>query len=174
MIPVNLRRCKPVRIRARIEEAIEWGGPSDETGKTEALWHSICSTIKIPRRFLAIEWGGPSVETGKKEVPCYDRCGTIKIIGVQVQFVLTTASLSLYMNRSSTSPRVSLKATKWGGPSDETGKTEATCHSRCDTIKIPPCSKTLSAEHSPKFCSSSSAMVTSPYKWKILERDVKQ
>jgi hypothetical protein len=32
-------------------------------------------------------------------------------------------------------------------PSDETEKTEVPCHSRCDTIKIPPCSKALSAEH---------------------------
>jgi hypothetical protein len=34
-------------------------------------------------------------------------------------------------------------------------KTKVPCHSRCDTIKIPPCSKDLSAEHRPKFCSSS-------------------
>jgi hypothetical protein len=79
-------------------------------------------------------------------------------------------------------------------------KTEVPCHSRCGTIKIPPCSKALSAEHTPKFCSPSLVMVTtlyhrlihsrvwernerqlckgdwmvtSPYKWKILERDVK-
>jgi hypothetical protein len=32
----------------------------------------------------------------------------------------------------------------------------------------------LSAEHRPKFCSPSPAMVTSPYEWKILKRDVKQ
>jgi hypothetical protein len=62
----------------------------------------------------------------------------------------------------------------WGGPSDETGKTEVLCHSRCGTIKIPFCSKALSAEHRPKFYSPSPAMVTSPCKWKILERDVKQ
>jgi Fe-S-cluster containining protein len=49
-------------------------------------------------------------------------------------------------------------------PSDETGKTEAPCHSRCGTIKIPPCSRALSAKHRPKFCSPSPAMVTSPYK----------
>jgi hypothetical protein len=63
---------------------------------------------------------------------------------------------------------------EWGGPSDETWKTEAPCHIWCGTIKIPPCSKALSAEHRPKFCSPSPAMVTSPYKWKILVRDVKQ
>jgi hypothetical protein len=40
-------------------------------------------------------------------------------------------------------------------------------------MKIPPCLKALSAEHRPKFCSPSPAMVTSPYKCKILERDVK-
>jgi hypothetical protein len=33
-----------------------------------------------------------------------------------------------------------------------TGKNEAPCHNRCGTIKIPPCSKALSAEHRPKFC----------------------
>jgi hypothetical protein len=48
-------------------------------------------------------------------------------------------------------PRVSYEATEWGSPSDETGKTEALCHSKCGTIKIPPSSKALSAEHRPKF-----------------------
>jgi hypothetical protein len=50
-------------------------------------------------------------------------------------------------------------------------------HKRCGTIKIPPCSKALSAEHRPKFCSPSLVFVmwlTSPYELKILERDVKQ
>jgi hypothetical protein len=46
------------------------------------------------------------------------------------------------------------EAPEWGGPSDETGKTEVLCHSRCGAIKIPPCSKALSAEHRPKFCST--------------------
>jgi hypothetical protein len=86
--------------------------------------------------------------------------------------------LSLYLspgqNRSSTSPCVSQESTEWDSPSDETGKTEAPCHSRCGTIKIPPCSEALSAEHRPKFCSPSPVMVTSLYKWKILERDEKQ
>jgi hypothetical protein len=50
--------------------------------------------------------------------------------------------------------------------------TDAPCQSRCGTIKNPPCSKNLSAEHRSKFCSPSLAMVTSPYKWKIHERDV--
>jgi hypothetical protein len=57
-----------------------------------------------------------------------------------------------------------IQKTEWGGPSDETRKTEVPCHSRCGTIKIPSCSKTLSAEHRPKFCSPSPAMVASPYK----------
>jgi hypothetical protein len=35
--------------------------------------------------------------------------------------------------------------TEWGGPSDETGKTEVPCHSRCGMIKIPPFSKAMSA-----------------------------
>jgi hypothetical protein len=42
------------------------------------------------------------------------------------------------------------------------------------TIKIPPCSKSFSAEYRPEFCSPSPVMATSPYKWKILEWDVKQ
>jgi hypothetical protein len=54
-----------------------------------------------------------------------------------------------------------------GGPSDETWKTEVPCHSRCATIKMPPSLKALSAEHRPKLCRPSSAMVTSPYKWQI-------
>jgi hypothetical protein len=37
---------------------------------------------------------------------------------------------------------------------------------------IPFGSKALSAEHRPKFCSPSPAMVTSPYKWNILKRDI--
>jgi hypothetical protein len=73
-------------------------------------------------------------------------------------------------------PLVSPKRRLNGGggvPSNETGKTEVPRHSRCGTIKIPPCSKALSAEHRPKFCSPSPAIVTSPYKRNILERDVK-
>ena len=31
-----------------------------------------------------------------------------------------------------------------GGLLDETAKTEVPCHSRCGTIKIPPCSKSIS------------------------------
>jgi hypothetical protein len=51
-----------------------------------------------------------------------------------------------------------------GVPSDETGKTEEPCRSECGTIKIPPNSKALSAEHTPKFCIPPPAMGTSPYK----------
>jgi hypothetical protein len=39
------------------------------------------------------------------------------------------------------------------GSSEETGKTKVPCHSRCGTIKILSCSKALSIEHRPKFCS---------------------
>jgi hypothetical protein len=46
------------------------------------------------------------------------------------------------------------------------GKSEAPCHSRRGTIKIPPCSKALNAEHRPKFCSPSALMVTLvKYSW---------
>jgi hypothetical protein len=37
------------------------------------------------------------------------------------------------------------------GLSDETVLIEVPCRSSCGTIKIPPCSKGLSAEHRPKF-----------------------
>jgi hypothetical protein len=43
-------------------------------------------------------------------------------------------------------PLVCRKVTKWGVPLDETRKMEVPCHSRCGTIKIPPCSKAMSAE----------------------------
>jgi hypothetical protein len=52
-------------------------------------------------------------------------------------------------NRSSASPCESWEAIEWGSPSNETGKTETPCPSRCGTIKIPPCSKALSAEQRP-------------------------
>jgi hypothetical protein len=41
-------------------------------------------------------------------------------------------------------------------------KNKASCDSRCDTIKIPHCSRALGAEHRPKFRSPSPAMVSSP------------
>jgi hypothetical protein len=71
--------------------------------------------------------------------------------------------------RSSTSPRV----VKGAVLRTRLEKNEVLCHSRCGTIKILPCSKALRAEHRPTFCSLSPVMVTSPYKWNILERNVK-
>ena len=47
------------------------------------------------------------------------------------------------------------KTTKWGRPSDETAKTEVLCHNRCDTIKIPHCSKTRSTLLGPNLYSHS-------------------
>jgi hypothetical protein len=44
-----------------------------------------------------------------------------------------------------------LEAIEWGGPADETRKTELAWHSRCGTIKMPPCSKVLSADHRQPF-----------------------
>jgi hypothetical protein len=61
---------------------------------------------------------------------------------------------------------VSEEATDWGGPSDETGKTEVPCHSRCSSIKIPPSSRALCAEYRPKFC------CPSPVMQEILQQDV--
>ena len=49
---------------------------------------------------------------------------------------------------------LSYKATKWGGPSNDTAKTEVPCHSRCGIIKIPPCSIDISAKQWQKFYSS--------------------
>jgi hypothetical protein len=46
------------------------------------------------------------------------------------------------------------------GLSDKTGKTEVQCRSRCGLIKIPPCSKALSAEHRLKFAALTLVMVT--------------
>jgi hypothetical protein len=73
---------------------------------------------------------------------------------------------------------------KWGGHLDETRKTKVPCNEKTEVpcgrvtagvaINISPCSKALSAEHRPKFCSPSLVIEMSPYKWKILERDVKQ
>jgi hypothetical protein len=47
-------------------------------------------------------------------------------------------------------PCMPQEVTDWGGPLDEAGKTEVPCHSISGTIKIPPCSKALSAELRPK------------------------
>jgi hypothetical protein len=41
------------------------------------------------------------------------------------------------------------------------GKPEAPCHSRCGPIKIPPCSKALSAEHRPKAFTGNGDVSTS-------------
>jgi hypothetical protein len=48
------------------------------------------------------------------------------------------------------------------------------CCSRCGTIKIPPCSKALSADHRPIFWIPPPVILTSPYKQIFLERDIKQ
>jgi hypothetical protein len=60
-----------------------------------------------------------------------------------------------------------------GGPLEESGKTEASFQNRCGTIKIPPCSKAMSATHRPKFGSPSPLMVTSPLEmgWILLHTD---
>jgi hypothetical protein len=53
-------------------------------------------------------------------------------------------------------------------------KTEVPCYSKYGTIKISLCSKDMSAQHRPKFCSASPVMVASLYKFIIIEWDVKQ
>lgn len=69
--------------------------------------------------------------------------------------------IQLLWGYSSLSPCLSLEVTKWGSPSDEITKIETPCHSRCDTINVPPCSKAASSEHRPKFNNPPPAMVTS-------------
>jgi hypothetical protein len=54
--------------------------------------------------------------------------------------------------------------------SDETGKTEVLCHSRCGTTKISPCSNALGAEHRPDPSPAVSGDVS--IQVKILEQDV--
>jgi hypothetical protein len=58
--------------------------------------------------------------------------------------------------------------------SDKTVKTEVLCRSRCGTIKIPPCSKALSAEHRAKFAALSPVMVTAARYLKNCSRGYKQ
>jgi hypothetical protein len=58
------------------------------------------------------------------------------------------------------------------GFSEDTGKTEVPCHSRCGTIKIYPCSKALRAEHRPTFCSPSPVIVKSPYNTLSFKRKI--
>jgi hypothetical protein len=89
----------------------------------------------------------------KTETLCYSRCVTIKIPPYSEAL---SAKLRLKVCRVKDSWvgkifQSTIKLGDWGGPSDDTGKTEVPCHSRCDTIKIPPCSKALSAEQRPKF-----------------------
>ena len=45
--------------------------------------------------------------------------------------------------------------------------TEAPCHSRCGTIKIPPCSNAVGVGHRTQICSNSMTRVTSPYEWRL-------
>ena len=52
----------------------------------------------------------------------------------------------------------------WVGPSEETAETEALCHSRCGTIKIPPRSKVPSILGI-NFHSFIGDLVTSPNEW---------
>ena len=55
------------------------------------------------------------------------------------------------------------EATNLGSPPGETVKTEALCHSRLDTIKVPNCLMAVSAEPRPKLCSLSSTILTFIY-----------
>ena len=52
---------------------------------------------------------------------------------------------------------------------------DVSCHKRCDRIKIPSCSKAVSAKHYRSiFYNRSYATLTSLYKWKILEQEEKK
>ena len=53
--------------------------------------------------------------------------------------------------------------------------TKVPCHKRCERIKIPSCSKAVSAKHyRSKFYNLSYANLRSLYKWKILEKEEKK
>ena len=58
-----------------------------------------------------------------------------------------------------------------GGLLDETTKTEASCHRRCGTIKIPPWSKVVGAEYTcrTRSCGPSPML---PFQRNLLELDV--
>jgi hypothetical protein len=61
------------------------------------------------------------------------------------------------------------------GPSDESENNEVPSHSRCGMIKIPLCSKALSAELRPAFCSPLQGNGDVSFKVKKnLEQDIKQ
>ena len=57
----------------------------------------------------------------------------------------------------------------WGNFADDGGRKEVTCYSRCGTIKIPPCSNAIRAEHGSHHRRASPAMVNVPlwmkYSW---------
>ena len=59
----------------------------------------------------------------------------------------------------------------WDNPLDESTKTEASCHSRCEMIKS---SRGQNKEQWPYFCTPSPTIMTSQYERNILERNVKQ
>ena len=50
-------------------------------------------------------------------------------------------------------PCLSYKVIKLGRPSNKTVITDVTCHNRCGTIKITPCSKAKSTEECLNFTS---------------------
>jgi hypothetical protein len=82
-----------------------------------------------------------------------------------ILFSFVTRLVKFRVKRGPLHPLTSRKrpSIQWE-PKTKNKKTEVPCHNRCGRIKIPPCSKALSAEHRLKFCIPSPAMVTSPYK----------
>jgi hypothetical protein len=97
----------------------------------------------------------------------------VRNINVSGYWLVTSLSrilVKIQVRISSQHPLACNEATRWGSSSDETRKNRDPVSQQVWHGK-DPCSKTLSAEHGPKFCSPSPAMMTSSYEWKILEWD---
>jgi hypothetical protein len=73
----------------------------------------------------------------------------------------------------SASPCVSWEASEWDGRSDETGKNEAPCRSRCGTIKSLPAQRSWAPCIGLNFAAIHQQWWRL-HDWKILERDVNQ
>ena len=71
---------------------------------------------------------------------------------------------------SSTAKRSAIGVVSCHGFSEMTLLTDASCQSRCGTLKSPQCSMAMSAEHR-SFAALSLVIVTSPSEFRVLEWD---
>ena len=76
----------------------------------------------------------------------------------------------VYADKSSKTPvgNIGVNVT---GPRRWQFLTDVPCNIRSGTLKNPPYSMAMSAEHKSNICSPSPVLVTSLYEWKILEWD---